>query len=184
MPFEYHRFIIGLNGAGVKKLMNAHDVNIKVPNSEEQSPKITLIGPPCNVESAKEALGERCEEIKEKLADEELRSFEIKIDVNPEYHPKIIGRRGAKITQLRKDHNVNIQLPSKDDPNPSIIAITGYEANANAAKDAIMAIVKEYVSDVLLLVIHHFFYQPDESSICYLNSCNEIKTTYHQDLFI
>ena len=151
MPFEYHRYIIGQNGAGVRKLMHKHDVNIKVPNSEQASSTIVVTGTAENVAAAKVGLEERVEEIKKKLADDELRSFEIKIDVCPEYHPKIIGRKGAKIMQLRKDHSVNIQVPLKDDPEPSIITITGYEANANSAKEAIMAIVHEYVSVFLFL---------------------------------
>ena len=32
----------------------------------------------------------------------------------PEYHPKIIGRKGAVITKLRDDFKVNIQLPKKE----------------------------------------------------------------------
>lgn len=36
--------------------------------------------------------------------------------MNPEYHPKIIGRRGAVITKLRDDFDVNIQLPKKGSP--------------------------------------------------------------------
>lgn len=35
--------------------------------------------------------------------------------VNPKFHPKIIGRKGAVISQIRKDHDVNIQFPDKGD---------------------------------------------------------------------
>lgn len=35
--------------------------------------------------------------------------------VDPKYHPKIIGRKGAKITNIRTEHDVNIQLPEKND---------------------------------------------------------------------
>ena len=79
-------------------------------------------------------------------ADKELKSFEIQIDINPEYHPKIIGRKGAVITKLRNDYEVNIQLPKKDDPEASIITITGYEKNALEAKAAIQKIVGDFVS--------------------------------------
>jgi len=146
VPFEYHRYIIGQNGSGVRKLMNAHDVMIKVPSSDQESPVILLTGTANNVASAKVGLEERVEEIKVKLEDDELRSFELTVEVDPEFHPKIIGRKGAKIMQLRKDHSVNIQLPKREDEDLSKITITGYEANTHAAKDAIMAIVQEYMS--------------------------------------
>lgn len=35
--------------------------------------------------------------------------------MDPKYHPKIIGRKGAVITQIRLEHDVSIQFPDKDD---------------------------------------------------------------------
>lgn len=46
-----------------------------------------------------------------------LRSFKLSVTVDPKYHPKIIGRKGAVITQIRLEHDVNIQFPDKDDGN-------------------------------------------------------------------
>merc|ERR1712218_612729 len=80
-------------------------------------------------------------------ADKALKGFEIKIDVKPEYHPKLIGRGGQVIKQLRSDYDVNIQLPTKgNDNDESTIIITGYEKNANQAKDAIMKIINDFES--------------------------------------
>jgi len=143
-PFEFHRFIIGKKGDGVRALMNLHDVNIKVPSSEEQSSIIVVTGAPANVEKAKEDLEARIRSLEDEKADKELKSYEIQIDIKPEYHPKIIGRKGAVITKLRNDYEVNIQLPKKDDPDASIITITGYEKNANEAKIAILKIVGDF----------------------------------------
>lgn len=94
-----------------------------------------MTGPPPNVEDARKALLEKLEDLEAEKADrvykstvlklvlyykififQEAKSFEIKVDVNPEYHPKIIGRRGAVITKLRDDFDVNIQLPKKGSP--------------------------------------------------------------------
>lgn len=44
-----------------------------------------------------------------------MRSFKLSVTVDPKYHPKIIGRKGAVITQIRLEHDVNIQFPDKDD---------------------------------------------------------------------
>ena len=69
------------------------------------------------------------------------------VEIAAEYHPKIIGRRGAVITKLRQDYDVNIQLPRKEDPNQTLITITGFEQDANKARAAILKIVEEFVSD-------------------------------------
>lgn len=65
--------------------------------------------------------------------------------MDPEYHPKIIGRKGAVITKIRADHNVQINFPKKGDPEESTITIFGYEKDALAAQDSIMKIVNELV---------------------------------------
>lgn len=71
------------------------------------------------------------------------------IDVNPEYHPKIIGKKGAVISKIRFDHGVQINFAKKGDPDEHIITITGYEQNTLAARDDIMKIVNELVSQIL-----------------------------------
>lgn len=64
------------------------------------------------------------------------------IDVDPQLHPKIIGRGGSVVNKIRKDHNVNINFPERDE---STITITGYEKDAEAARDAILKLVQEQV---------------------------------------
>jgi polyribonucleotide nucleotidyltransferase len=67
----------------------------------------------------------------------------LKIEVNPDYHPKIIGRRGAVVMKIRQDHDVQINLLKKGEPNDNIITITGYEESCHKARDDIMKIVSE-----------------------------------------
>lgn len=164
VPYEFHRFIIGQKGAGVRQLMNDHDVNIKVPQSELKSNVIIITGPPQNTEEAKKALLERVKDLELEKADREAKSYELKVEIKPEYHPKIIGRKGAVITKLREDFDVNIQLPRKDSPDESIITITGYEKNATEAREAILKIVGDYVS------AHYLYYFTYRCSIGYVGS--------------
>ena len=49
------------------------------------------------------------------------KSFEVKVDVNPDYHPKIIGHKGSVISKIRDDFDVNIQLPRKGAEDANII---------------------------------------------------------------
>ena len=72
----------------------------------------------------------------------------LRVEVNPEYHPKIIGRGGAVISKIRDDFDVQIQLPRKEAEEQSIITITGYEKQANEARNAILKIVGEFESMV------------------------------------
>lgn len=93
------------------------------------------------------------------------------MSVDPKFHPKIIGRKGAVISQIRKDHDVSIQFPDKGDeqqvsfpflsfpasvPNRSccslqilsfssqdLIVISGYERNVEEARQAIQQLVAE-----------------------------------------
>lgn len=146
VAYEFHRFIIGAKGAGVRALMDAYDVNIKVPASDLKSSVIVITGTPTNVEEAKKGLAQRVEELEAEKADKELRSFELKFEVNPDYHPKIIGRNGAVITQLRKDFDVNVQLPKRGSEDDHIISVTGLEADAEKAKAAILKIVSDIES--------------------------------------
>jgi len=144
VPFEFHKFIIGQKGKEVREMMNEYDVNIRVPAAEQQSDIILISGVPAHVEKAKGGLAEKVQRLEEEKQERIRRSFEVTVEVNPEYHPKIIGRAGGVINKLREDYKVNIQLPPKDSENQEIITITGLEEDANAAKKAILAIVGQY----------------------------------------
>ena len=95
------RFIIGQKGVGVREMMNNFDVNIRVPSVDAKSDLILISGVPTNVEAAKVGLGEKVAELEVEKEDKIKRSFMVSVSVAPEYHPKIIGRKGAVITKLR-----------------------------------------------------------------------------------
>lgn len=143
VPFELHRYIIGQKGTGIRKMMDEFEVNIQVPAPEQQSDKIAITGLANHLDRAKEGLLERVRELQAEQEDRALRNFKLTITVDPKYHPKIIGRKGAIITNIRTEHDVNIQFPEKNDENQDQITITGYEHKAIAARDAIQAIVDE-----------------------------------------
>lgn len=143
VPYEMHRSIIGAGGRAVRELMDRYDVHIVLSSTEIKEDIIKITGTPVNVQDAKEALLDRVSELESDRKDRELRSFSLQIEVNPDYHPKIIGKRGAVITNIRKDHDVQITFPKKGDPNEQIIIITGYEDNCYRAKEDIFKIVRD-----------------------------------------
>ncbi len=51
--------------------------------------------------------------------------FVCQVEVPPEYHSKIIGKKGAVISKLRDDYQVNITMPKPEDSNPQLITIKG-----------------------------------------------------------
>ncbi|KAF2884527.1 hypothetical protein ILUMI_21643 [Ignelater luminosus] len=143
VPFELHRSIIGQKGQDVKRLMDTYDVHIVLSPAHEKQDLIKITGTPVNVERAKVAVQERVGQLEDERKDRELRSFYIEIDVNPDYHPKIIGKKGAVISKIRADNDVQITFPKKGDPDEQKITITGYEQNVYKAKEDIMKIVNE-----------------------------------------
>ncbi|XP_055863477.1 vigilin-like [Biomphalaria glabrata] len=144
VPYELHKFIIGQRGRDVRKLMQDFDVNISIPAAEEHSDVVKVRGPPVNVSKARAAILERVNQLEQEREDRELKSFKLTVEVDEKYHPKIIGRKGNIISVIRKNHDVNIQFPEKGSENPSLITITGYQQNAEAAREEILKIVKDY----------------------------------------
>lgn len=146
VPFDFHRYIIGQKGRDVRRLMDEFNVNISVPPQQMHSDIIKVTGPPANVQRAEEALAAKVRDLELEKEDRLLKSHEVTVEVDPSYHPKLIGRRGEVINKIRSDHDVKIQLPEKNQENQRLITVIGYERNCEAAKEEILRMVKEYVS--------------------------------------
>lgn len=63
IPFDYHRFIIGKKGDGIRQLMTTHDVNIAIPPADQQSDTVTVVGTATCVDGAVAALMEKVKEL-------------------------------------------------------------------------------------------------------------------------
>uniref|UniRef100_U5EUN4 Putative vigilin n=1 Tax=Corethrella appendiculata TaxID=1370023 RepID=U5EUN4_9DIPT len=146
VPFDLHRSIIGQKGRYVKELMNRYDVHIELSPQDQKLDLIKVTGAPAHIAEAKVAIEERVKELEADRKDRELRSFELKLEINPDYHPKLIGRRGVVINKIRAKHGVQISFPKSDDPANNIITIQGYEQAAEAARDEMMQIVDDLSS--------------------------------------
>jgi transcription antitermination factor NusA-like protein len=143
VPMEYHGHIIGKKGSDVRRLMEEYEVNISVPPSEDCVDVLRITGPPNKVEQAKVAIGERIKQLDEEKHERELKNFKLEVMVEPKYHPKIIGRRGAVVTKIRQDHDVHILFPDKNSDRPDVIVITGLQEKTESARDEITRIVQE-----------------------------------------
>ncbi|XP_065200720.1 vigilin-like isoform X2 [Planococcus citri] len=145
IPYGYHGSIIGPSGKLIREIINAHDVQVDVPHIDKKLDLIKIRGRPASAEKAKEAILRRQKEIDDERVEKELRSYAVQLDVDPEYHPQIIGRKGEVINKMRNDHKVTISLPKKEDPN-NIISITGLQKDVEAAKEDILCIVQRLES--------------------------------------
>lgn len=124
--------------------MEEYEVNIWVPQPEKQLDVIKVTGLVANMERAKQGLLDRVKELQAEQADRALRCFKVTVSVDPKFHPKIIGRKGAVISRIRKDHDVSIQFPDKGDEQQDAIVILGYERNVEEASRAIGQLVAEW----------------------------------------
>uniref|UniRef100_A0A182PN90 K Homology domain-containing protein n=1 Tax=Anopheles epiroticus TaxID=199890 RepID=A0A182PN90_9DIPT len=153
VPCDLHRSLIGQKGRDVKELMNTYDVHIEMSPQDKKLDIIKVTGTKAAIADAKEAIAERIKLLEADRKERELRSFEVKLEVDPVYHQKIIGRRGVVINKIRANHDVQITFPKQDDPQNSIITIQGYEEKALAARDEILAMV-DTLSSVYKEEIH------------------------------
>merc|ERR1712136_239742 len=140
---DLHRFIIGTKGKDVREMMTTYDVNIKVPTAEQQSETILISGPSLKVEAARQALIERVAVLEKDKEDRVLKNFTLEVEVPEEYHSQIIGKKGKVITEIRDEFNVNITMSKKENGNPCLITIKGYEEQAELAKEHILKIVQD-----------------------------------------
>ncbi|VDK79439.1 unnamed protein product [Litomosoides sigmodontis] len=143
VAFEHHRFLIGRSGETIRSLMQAHDVNISIPPEDTHLDEIMITGTAENVESAVTDILKRVGEFEEAAEIRRLRSFKLTFDVPSEYHVRLIGPRGKVVNELRAKHDVQIAFPRSSNDPPDTITLTGYEANCNACKEEMEAIIGE-----------------------------------------
>uniref|UniRef100_A0AAF5PYT3 K Homology domain-containing protein n=2 Tax=Wuchereria bancrofti TaxID=6293 RepID=A0AAF5PYT3_WUCBA len=146
VAFEHHRFLIGRSGETIRSLMQAHDVNISIPPEDTHLDEIVVTGTADNVESAVADILKRVGEFEEAAEIRRLRSFKLTFDVPSEYHVRLIGPRGKVVNELRAKHDVLIAFPRSGNDPPDTITLTGYEANCNACKEEMEAMIGEVQS--------------------------------------
>ncbi|MBN3310667.1 VIGLN protein, partial [Amia calva] len=161
VSYDLHRYIIGQKGSGIRKMMEGYEVNVSVPQPEQQSDVIRITGqaltrprpsPPAvrdlitisgyerNAEAAKEAI-ERI------VADlEEMVSEDIKLDHR--VHARIIGGRGKAVRKLMEEFKVDIRFPQPGSEDPDRVTVMGLPENVDNAIDHLLNLEEEYMMSV------------------------------------
>jgi exosome complex RNA-binding protein Rrp4 len=141
---EYIRFLIGREGANVKKMRESYpSVRIMFPEQNSDQ-KIVIVGKKDEVEAVRKIYEKQIQELNE--------AVEIQVNVPIQYHKHFVSR-GAEIIKKIQETNggVTISFPrqeSKDDK----VTIKGSKQCAESAKQRIEEIVDDLVSQVTVNV--------------------------------
>jgi hypothetical protein len=142
-----HPKIIGKKGSVVTKIRSKYDVQIQFPErtqngsagkSQDQT-LITVIGYEDKALAAKNEIMSLVKDM------ESLVSKEVRVDAR--VHPRLIGGRGKSIRKIMDQFHVDVKFPRSGDPDPNIVTISGNAEDVDAAKDHILHLEEEYVSD-------------------------------------
>uniref|UniRef100_A0A0K0FBP1 Dodeca-satellite-binding protein 1 (inferred by orthology to a D. melanogaster protein) n=1 Tax=Strongyloides venezuelensis TaxID=75913 RepID=A0A0K0FBP1_STRVS len=117
VPAKYHQKLIGRRGAAVNEMRNKFDVQISFPKDGDAPDMVTITGYEKNVNECKEEI--------EKIVSELDSMFSQEVELDPRFHPRMIGTGGRALRKLCDDFKVDIRMPSKTDENPSLVVVSG-----------------------------------------------------------
>ncbi|XP_029347773.1 vigilin-like [Acyrthosiphon pisum] len=144
VPSEYHRSLIGSKGVTIRKFSDDYNVQIKVPNQEQNSDIIKITGMQKDIDEVVAAIKEEMRLYDADKKDRQLRSYEIQMTIEPEFHPMIIGKKGDTVRNLHNKYGVQVNLPRRGEGiNENIVTVVGYQQSAEAARDEIQEMVNK-----------------------------------------
>ena len=134
VPSWLHRHLIGEKGANISK------ITADYPNTHvkfEADNKITLDGPPDEVEKVRERLQNITVGLKQVMICEE-------VTVEPKYFTQLVGGKKNEnhIGKLNKEHGVVIRLPAENS-NSNIVRIEGAPDSVHKAKKEFLELIEK-----------------------------------------
>ncbi|KAG8224048.1 hypothetical protein J437_LFUL001125 [Ladona fulva] len=149
---KHHRYLIGRNGAKIRKLRESTGARIMFPSDKDEDKEvITIIG-------TKEAVEKAKAELESSIADmDNITQAEMKVD--PKHHRHFVARRGEVLSQIAEQFgDVRISFPRSGNPSDKVTLI-GAKDCIEGAKARIQEIVDELESMVTIECIipqkHH-----------------------------
>lgn len=139
VPAVHHPKLIGRRGMTITKLRQEHDVNIQVPNPDQKTDVITLIGYESKCKAAADAILGMIKELEDQV------SLEVHIDNR--VHSRIIGQKGRAVRKIMDQYKVDIRFP-RTDGNPDLVVISGAEDACEECKEHLILLEEEYMEDV------------------------------------
>lgn len=103
IPKEHHKFVIGSKGQKLKSIEMSTGTKIKVPNAEDSSDVIKIVGTREGVDKARHQIQE--------ISDEQAKLAFERLEVEHEYHPFIMGPNNSVLKQLTDTTGARINMP-------------------------------------------------------------------------
>lgn len=140
---EYIRFLIGREGANIKKLREKYpNVRIMFPTEHDNDNKIWLLGKTDEVEAVKKIYEKQITDLNE--------TVEIHVNVDPKWHRHFVLRNAEVIREIQDQNGgVIISFP-RQNSNDSKVSIKGSKNCVESAKERILEIVDDLVRENLL----------------------------------
>lgn len=142
VPAQYHSALIGQGGKYAIRLEERHGVKITFPRHSENSEGRTreqLKADEVLVKGGRKGVAEAKKELMEALEFEKQANQVISFEVPTRSVPRILGKGGVKINEIKEDHGVSIDV-DKGHGEKTTITITGHKKEIEAAKAAILEI--------------------------------------------
>lgn len=155
---QFHRMLIGKQGAFIRKIREDTNTRIEVPNEGSDSDSIVIVGKQENVIKAKKMIEEKVKEL--------LKIEEDFVDVPHQLHNSLIGRGGAVIKQIRQEcGGVIINFPpeaTEKTPGSDRITLKGPRDEIERAKQELLKAAKlrneaSHVEEVAAKFEYHKF---------------------------
>lgn len=151
---EFHRMIIGKQGAFIRKIRDDTQVRIEVPAEDSDSDSIAIIGKQENVLKARRLIEEKVKEL--------IKIEEDSVELPHALHTVLIGKGGTIIKQIRQEcGGVIINFPPGNNPSDKI-TLKGPRADIEKAKKELIKLAKEkndmsYTDEVHAKLEYHRF---------------------------
>ncbi|KAL7675680.1 hypothetical protein ACOME3_001948 [Neoechinorhynchus agilis] len=145
VPKAQHPIIIGRGGRTINDLRRTYDVEIRVPQPEDDASNETVVIRGSTVERCEMVAGE-IQRMLNGESDRPRRSspfnaalsvgapFSKQVIISTRAIPLLIGTRGRAINAFRKEHNVNVKFNAFDE-HPDVVVVSG--ATESAIDEAI-----------------------------------------------
>ncbi|KAG7098781.1 hypothetical protein E1B28_000688 [Marasmius oreades] len=156
VPSQYHSSLIGTNGKYVIRLEEKYGVKITFPrqvsDSGESKTREPLKLDEVLLKGGKKGVAQAKAELLEAVEFEKETNNVLKFTVPTRSVPRILGRAGASINEIKDATEAQIDVDRADDASVTNITVRGTKKAVNAAKTAILAIADQ-VSDEVHIVV-------------------------------
>ncbi|CAF0777930.1 unnamed protein product [Didymodactylos carnosus] len=141
---EHRSLIIGPRGRTVNNLRTKYDVNIKVPQNDDQSEEnkgendVIIQGNEDKVNECRDEILAIIKDVESKIT--------MAIEIDPRIHARIIGTGGSKLQQIQKDYNVDIRFSQS---NSSNVYVSGKDQDKiDACIDHLLVLEEDFLQDM------------------------------------